>query len=81
MDEAVTLAKKQAAQVDGFILEGPAAVRIESFARERNVDLIVMGVRRGDLEDGTRLHGTVSDVIREAPCPVLSLAPPMLSVL
>lgn len=62
---------------EGLVLEGSVAKLILSSAKEKGADLIVMSVRQGDLEDGTRLRGTVSDIIREAPCPVLSLPKPI----
>ena len=75
MDKAVQSARAKWPQVQGLLLDGPVPLTIASCAKERGIGLIVMSVRPGDLEDGTRLHGVISDVIREAPCPVLSLVP------
>jgi len=55
------------------VRQGQVADEIVSLAKERNADFIVMSVHVGDLADGTRLHGTVSDVVREANCPVLTV--------
>lgn len=75
MDNAVELARQRWPLVEGVLLEGPVAQCILACAKERSIGLIVMSVRPGDLEDGTRLQGVISDVIREATCPVLSLVP------
>jgi nucleotide-binding universal stress UspA family protein len=66
--------KKKLVHVETFIQQGSIAESTVSFAKEKNVDYIVMGVHHGDLEDGTRLQGTVSDIVREALCPVLTVA-------
>ncbi len=60
--------------VEHFVQSGPIAERIVSLAKEKNTDLIVMAVRPGELENGTRIHGIVSNVVREAHCPVLTRA-------
>jgi nucleotide-binding universal stress UspA family protein len=73
MEKAVQIAKEQWPRVEGLILEGPVPASIVSCAKDRRIGLIVMSVRPGDLEDGTRLHGVICDVIRVATCPVLSL--------
>jgi len=65
---------KQRIPVEQFLESGVIAERCLYLAKEKTADFIVMGVRHGDLEDGTRLHGTVADLIREAPCPIFTLA-------
>jgi nucleotide-binding universal stress UspA family protein len=54
---------------------GPAAEAIPKFARDRGVDLIVMGVRRLDPLMATHLpkSDTAYEVVRTAPCPVLTV--------
>jgi nucleotide-binding universal stress UspA family protein len=53
-----------------FILAGPPAEEIPSFAADRRIDLIVMGSRRRSLS--TALLGSTAEAIsRTAPCPVL----------
>jgi nucleotide-binding universal stress UspA family protein len=61
-------------RVKYFIEGGDIAESAVSFAREKHVDFIVMGAHHGDLDDGTRLHGIVSDIVRDAPCPILTIA-------
>jgi nucleotide-binding universal stress UspA family protein len=61
-------------RVKYFIESGDIAESAVSFARENNADFIAMGAHHGDLDDGTRLHGIVSDIIREATCPILTIA-------
>ena len=61
-------------QVKYFIEGGEVAQSALSFARDHNADFIVMGAHHGDLDDGTRLHGIVSDIVREAHCPVITIA-------
>lgn len=61
-------------QVKYFIEGGEVAQSALSFAREHNADFIAMGAHHGDLDDGTRLHGIVSDIVREAHCPVITIA-------
>jgi nucleotide-binding universal stress UspA family protein len=67
-------AEKQTARIKYFLREGRIAERTVSFAKEQNAAYIVMGVQHGDLADGTRLHGIVADVVREAYCPILTVA-------
>ena len=57
-------------------LQNNIADLIRTIAEKEKVDLILMGVRSGNLESGERLHGTVSEVIRQAHCPVLTIAEP-----
>lgn len=72
--DLVRSVEKQTKRVKHFLREGRIAERTVSFATEQNAAFIVMGVQHGDLEGGTRLHGIVSDVVREAHCPVLTVA-------
>ena len=55
------------------IVTGPAARSIVNYARERGMDLIVMGTHgRNGLEH--LLMGSVADrVVRQAPCPVMTV--------
>lgn len=57
-------------------LQANVPAQICTFADERRVSLIIMGVRNGNLATGERLHGTTAQVIREAHCPVLTIAAP-----
>jgi len=71
---AASTAEEFSTPVEYFMRRGTAVDEILSFAQEKDVDFIVMGAHRGDLEDGTRLHGLVSNVVRESRCPLLSVA-------
>jgi universal stress protein A len=58
------------------VAEGPAYDAIVRFARERDVDLIVMGTH-GRTGLAHVLLGSVADkVVRRAPCPVLTVRHP-----
>lgn len=54
---------------------GPAAEAILKFARDRDVDLIVMGLRRLDPVMAAHFDkpDTAYEVVRTAPCPVLTV--------
>ncbi len=69
------LAHAQAAHVEAesIVRTGDPGEIILELARERKPDYIVMGVRGGDLADGTRLHGRVKELMHRSPCPVLSI--------
>jgi len=66
--------ENQELQTAYFVEDGRIVQRVLSFAREKHVDLIVMAIHQGNLDDGTRLHGTVSAIVRESHCPVLTVA-------
>lgn len=55
---------------------GSVKSEVLSLAEQRNTNLIVMGLHRSDLEDGTRLHGTFTSIVREASCPVVAVISP-----
>lgn len=60
-----------------FILEGEPAEEIVRFAKEHECDLIVMGTH-GRTGLGRLLMGSVAEnVVRRAPCPVLTVKEPM----
>lgn len=75
MEKALEVTREQWPRAKGLLVEGDVSPSIVSCAKERGIGLIVMSVRPGDLEDGTRLHGAICDVIRDATCPVLSIVP------
>jgi nucleotide-binding universal stress UspA family protein len=54
---------------------GPTAEAILKFASDRRVHLIAMGVRRLDPVISAHLpnHDTANEVVRKAPCPVLTV--------
>jgi nucleotide-binding universal stress UspA family protein len=74
LNEIARSIEKQEIKVEQRMREGRIEENILAVAREEHADFIVMGVHGGDLEDGTRLHGIVSEVVREADCPVLATA-------
>ena len=55
---------------------GHPLVEIVRYARDRNVDLIVMGTHRRGLVAHMLLGGVVEKVVRKAPCPVLTVCLP-----
>jgi nucleotide-binding universal stress UspA family protein len=61
------------ADVEGiYVEEGETPERVCSFARSRHADLLVIG--RGAQEGvGARLHANAYAIIRESPCPVVSV--------
>lgn len=69
------LAHAQAAhiQAESVVRTGDSCEIILELARERKADYIVMGVRGGDLADGTRLHGRVQILMHRSPCPLFSV--------
>jgi nucleotide-binding universal stress UspA family protein len=72
--EIAASAENQELRMEYFVQQGRVAERALSFAKEKKVDLIVMAIHHGNLDDGTRLHGIVSDIVRESHCPVLTVA-------
>ena len=60
-------------QAESVVRTGDAIEIILDLAIDRNADYIVMGVRGGDLIDGTRLHGRVQHLMRRSPCPLFSI--------
>ena len=74
LGEIARFVENEGVPVEEFVREGHVAEKVLAFAKEKNVDFIVMGVHHGDLADGTRLHGVVSDLVREAHCPVFTVA-------
>jgi nucleotide-binding universal stress UspA family protein len=66
---------EHAKRVTRSVIRGTPFVEIVRYAREQNVDLIVMGTHgRTGLEHA--LIGSVTEkVVRKAPCPVLTVRP------
>jgi universal stress protein A len=61
------------ARIEGLVRSGSAAAQIMAVARRARCDLIVMGTR-GRSALARSLLGSVADrVVREAPCPVLTV--------
>jgi nucleotide-binding universal stress UspA family protein len=58
------------------VMQGPAAEMILQVAKERNADLIVLGIRRPTGFPGAATHlpiATAHKVVSHAPCPVLTV--------
>ena len=55
---------------------GYPSVEIVHYARDRNVDLIVMGTHRHGCLAHLLVGGVVENVMRRAPCPVLAVHTP-----
>ena len=70
-----------AVDVQHYLLEGEAAEEIVELARDSLCDLIVMGTH-GRTGLGRLLMGSVAEqVMRHAPCPVLTIKAPMEAAL
>lgn len=59
---------------------GHPSVEIVQYAKDRNVDLIVMGTNRRGLLAHLLVGGVVEKVARKAPCPVLTVQLPRARV-
>jgi nucleotide-binding universal stress UspA family protein len=71
------LARAHACEHEEYVSTGLPHVKVLRLAQERRVDLIVLGVH-GRREIDRLLPGsTVTHVLREAPCPVLAVCPPV----
>jgi len=57
------------------LLEGRADKKIVEYAKDNQIDLIVLGVRGHGLVETLFLGSTTDRVARQAPCPVLSVRP------
>jgi nucleotide-binding universal stress UspA family protein len=66
---------RAACDVQEFLLPGRAARRIVRLARERGTDLIVMGAHGAKPLGVTLFGSTAARVLRESPCPVLTVPP------
>ncbi len=55
----------------GVIEAGEPDRRIVSFAKENDIDLIVMGARGLGLIKGMLIGGVTDAVLKSSPCPVL----------
>lgn len=73
LSEIVHSVEKQKIHVEQLVREGKVEENILAVAQEKYADFIIMGVHHGDLDDGTRLHGIVSEIVREASCPVFTV--------
>lgn len=76
INRAVAVAAKEGATVAAaLLLEGDAGAALVKTARDRNAELLVIGVRQ-DRSIAERLLGTVSmEVVKRAPCDVLIVRP------
>ena len=54
---------------------GPPYEELTKYAADNNIDLIVLGVRGHSLFETLLMGSTTARVIRQAPCPVLSVCP------
>jgi nucleotide-binding universal stress UspA family protein len=72
--EVATSVENQKLHVASSVEDGRVVEQVLLFAKEKHADLIVMAIHQGNLDDGTRLHGTVSNIVRNSLCPVLTVA-------
>ena len=66
----------QTATVNTAILQGPPHVQIVQFAREQDIDLIVMGTHGRSGLKHVIIGSVAEKVVQMAPCPVLSMKNP-----
>lgn len=83
-DELETLAKRELAaiggcqgdeidQVECHVTRGQPSQEILRFAREKEVDLIVIGSHGANGRDRVKFGSVAERVVRRAPCPVLTV--------
>jgi len=73
--EIVPEKERKALQVESLVREGTPFVEIIKFAKEAEIDLIVLGTH-GRTGLTHMLIGSVAEkVVRKAPCPVLTIRP------
>lgn len=76
LDEVLSAAEREALKAELVVVNGSPFVEIVRYARDRQVDLIVMATHgRGAIAH--MLMGSVAEkVVRKAPCPVLTVRHP-----
>ncbi len=68
---------RQGIRCSKYLVRGSASTEIAKFAKEHDIDMIVMGTH-GRTGLSRVLMGSVAEaVVRKAPCPVLTLKQPM----
>ncbi len=76
VNEVCEMAEEEGVEAEPVVVESPSIVQgIVEEARERDVDLIVMGTRGLTGVKGFVLGSTTKGVIARAPCPVLAVPP------
>lgn len=70
-EEAKTLAAMEGVEVETVVRRGHEVEAIVSFAREGGFDLLVVGFTGHSNVFGRIMGGTVQNLVRLAPCPVL----------
>jgi nucleotide-binding universal stress UspA family protein len=73
VEKAADEIKKQGVDATGLAIEESAAMAILDVAKERSVDLIVMGTRGLTGLKHFALGSVADRVVRSAPCPVLTI--------
>jgi len=58
-----------------LLAEGPAYEKLTEYAEEQHIDLIILGIRGHNLVETLLVGSTTTRVVRQAPCPVLSVCP------
>jgi nucleotide-binding universal stress UspA family protein len=72
IEEEKSTFEKKGLRVEKLIVIGPRWRVINTFAREKNIDLIIMGSHGLKTETGQLAIGTTSHkVVFSSPCPVL----------
>jgi len=66
---------QQGIQVEAVMRRGSTSLEIVSFAKEAEIDLIIMGTHGWSGLEHILLGSTAEVVVRKAPCPVLTVRP------
>jgi nucleotide-binding universal stress UspA family protein len=66
---------QQEIEVEAEMRRGSTSLEIVSFAKEKEIDLIIMGTHGWSGLDHVLMGSTAEVVVRKAPCPVLTVRP------
>ncbi len=82
LDIAETIGREHGVKVESHIVQGrQAATALVEEARKLHVDLIVLGASRKTLVGDEVFGRTVTEVIKHAPCRVMTVAIPTSGIL
>ena len=76
LDEIAAKTREQVASVETKIATGSPFVEIITFAKDQNVDLIVVGTHGRTGLAHVMIGSVAEKVVRKAPCPVLTVKHP-----
>ena len=76
LEEAVTSIREKNIDVEGILLTGEPFVEIIKFAKQEQVNLIIMATHGRSGIEHILLGSTAEKVVRKSPCPVLTIKRP-----